>query len=234
MERAQSVRAHEPAPNLTNCFAIGLVSCGVLIYEIAITRILSVVLWYHFAFLAISLALLGLGLPGVWFAIKKPGKWALPISLIAAAIAAPGSIASLFRFGGVFGIHSATSGLRMLLNARLPLIVVCVLLPLLCFGSAVCLLLMSAREREIGWLYGADLLGATLGALAIVPLMHAVPTPLITAGTGLLPIVALALCHRRLAGLALALSATSLGLILWGGPFKLKFSKSYVEPENIV
>jgi hypothetical protein len=34
--------------------AIALVSCAVLIDEIAITRVLSVVLWYHFAFLAIS------------------------------------------------------------------------------------------------------------------------------------------------------------------------------------
>src|SRR5262249_8158546 len=163
-----------------------------------------------------------------------PGKWALPVSLTAAAIAAPGSIALLFRFGGVVALKSAAPGLHVLLNARLPLIIVCVLCPLLCFGSAVCLLLMSASERAIGWLYGADLLGATLGALAVVPLMHAVATPLITAGTGLLPVAALAICQRRLAGLGPALSTATVGLMLWGAPFKLKYSKSYVEPKNIV
>ena len=233
MKPAEAER-DEGAVNPRSCVAIALVSCAVLVYEIAITRILSVVLWYHFAFLAISLALLGLGLPGVWFAIKAPGRWALAVSLIAAAIAAPASLAFLFHFGGVVAFQSAVPGLHVALNSRLPLVVVCVLCPLLCFGSAVCLLLMSARERAVGWLYGADLLGATLGALAVVPLMHVLPTPVIVAGTGLLPLIALALCYRRLTTAALALAATSLALLFWGAPFKLTFSKSYVEPKNIV
>jgi len=93
---------------------------------------------------------------------------------------------------------------------------------------------MSARESAIGWLYGADLLGATLGAVAVVPLMHVLPTPVLVAGTGVLPLVALALCYRRGWAVALPLSATSLALMLWGAPFKLTFSKSYVEPKNIV
>ena len=56
--------------------AIALVSCAVLLYEILVTRIMSVMLWYHFAFLSISLALLGLGAPGVWFSVRgiKPGS----------------------------------------------------------------------------------------------------------------------------------------------------------------
>ena len=37
---------------------IGLCAATTLIYEVAITRILSVVLWYHFVFLAVSLAML--------------------------------------------------------------------------------------------------------------------------------------------------------------------------------
>ena len=57
--------------------AIGLIAATALFYEVAITRILSVVLWYHFVFLAVSLAMLGLGAPGVWFALRKPGRLAL-------------------------------------------------------------------------------------------------------------------------------------------------------------
>ena len=38
--------------------AIALTSFAVLFFEITVTRILSVVLWYHWAFLSISLAML--------------------------------------------------------------------------------------------------------------------------------------------------------------------------------
>src|SRR5437588_12870579 len=44
---------------------IAIVSCASLLLELALTRLFSVVLFYHFAFLAISVALLGLGAGGV-------------------------------------------------------------------------------------------------------------------------------------------------------------------------
>src|SRR5580693_6126376 len=41
--------------------AIGLMSFAALLLELSLTRLFSVVLFYHYAFLAISIALLGLG-----------------------------------------------------------------------------------------------------------------------------------------------------------------------------
>src|SRR5260370_41108413 len=82
-------------PRLRAYAAIGLVSAAVLLYEITITRVLSVVLWYHFAFLAISLAILGLGAPGILFTLKRPGPPALQISLLTSAGMVPPSVAAL-------------------------------------------------------------------------------------------------------------------------------------------
>src|SRR5438132_13892039 len=45
---------------------IGLSSFAALLLELALTCLFSVVLFYHFAFLAISIALLGLGARGVF------------------------------------------------------------------------------------------------------------------------------------------------------------------------
>jgi hypothetical protein len=45
---------------------LGLTSFAALLLELALTRLFSVVLFYHFAFLAISIALLGLGAGGVF------------------------------------------------------------------------------------------------------------------------------------------------------------------------
>src|SRR5258705_6869266 len=48
-----------------------LSSFAALLLELALTRLFSVVLFYHFAFLAISIALLGLGAGGVFAHLRK-------------------------------------------------------------------------------------------------------------------------------------------------------------------
>ena len=51
---------------------VALTSFAALLLELALTRLFSVVLFYHFAFLAISIALLGLGAGGVGAYLWKP------------------------------------------------------------------------------------------------------------------------------------------------------------------
>src|SRR6202051_1832959 len=50
---------------------LALTSFSALLLELALTRLFSVVLFYHFAFLAISIALLGLGAGGVFAYLFK-------------------------------------------------------------------------------------------------------------------------------------------------------------------
>lgn len=215
--------------------AIALVSAAVLLYEIAITRVLSVVLWYHFAFLSISLAMLGLGLPGVWFALRRPGPRALPLSLVAAGLAIPASVALLFAAGElVTRAQTPVADLRILLEDGMILVVAALLAPCLALGSAVCLLLMSAEGPRLGRMYAADLIGATVGAVLVVPLLHLVPTPLLVAGAGLLPLAAAALLRGRPSPWEGAAALLVLAAMIWGAPFKLRVSKGYVEPENMV
>src|SRR5436853_1309605 len=45
--------------------AVFLITLSGLIFEIALTRIYSATIWYHFAFIAVSVALLGWGLGGL-------------------------------------------------------------------------------------------------------------------------------------------------------------------------
>src|ERR1700682_3457467 len=63
-------------PDRTLVTGLALTSFAALLLELALTRLFSVVLFYHFAFLAISIALLGLGAGGVFaylFKIKLAG-----------------------------------------------------------------------------------------------------------------------------------------------------------------
>src|SRR4051812_24930260 len=50
---------------------LALTSFSALLLELALTRLFSVVLFYHFAFLAISVALLGLGAGGVYAYLRR-------------------------------------------------------------------------------------------------------------------------------------------------------------------
>jgi hypothetical protein len=52
--------------------AIFVISLSLLMFEIALTRIFSVMFTYHYAFLAISLALFGLGMGGIFLHLVSP------------------------------------------------------------------------------------------------------------------------------------------------------------------
>src|SRR3954447_20847223 len=63
--------ASTPAISRTVMLAVALVSLSSLLLKLALTRLFSVVLFYHFAFFAISVALLGLGSGGVFAHIRQ-------------------------------------------------------------------------------------------------------------------------------------------------------------------
>src|SRR5690349_12938907 len=67
------------AASLRLPLTIAIVSCASLLLELALTRLFSVVLFYHFAFLAISVALLGLGAGGVFAHVfrSKLSSWTM-------------------------------------------------------------------------------------------------------------------------------------------------------------
>src|SRR3954463_15074478 len=71
LESPIHISASSSSRTRTMC-AIALVSFASLLLELGLTRLFSVVLFYHFAFLAISVALLGLGAGGVFAYIRKP------------------------------------------------------------------------------------------------------------------------------------------------------------------
>ncbi len=60
-----------PIPEISLIAGVALSSFAALLLELGLTRVFSVVLFYHFAFLAISIALLGLGAGGVFAFLRK-------------------------------------------------------------------------------------------------------------------------------------------------------------------
>ena len=74
VKKTESVNAYHYA-------GIFLTALSTLLLEFTMTRILSVSLWYNFAFMIISIALLGFGISGVVLSASKILK-KLPVDLI--------------------------------------------------------------------------------------------------------------------------------------------------------
>ena len=56
----------EKRTNTVVYFGIFFMSMAIIMLEISLTRVFSISLWYHFAFLVVSMALLGYGISGVF------------------------------------------------------------------------------------------------------------------------------------------------------------------------
>ena len=137
-----------------------LITFSGLTFEIGLTRIFSATIWYHFAFVAISVALLGWGLGG--FAVHLLRARAAP-SLDRAAALTLGYAASIplcLWLIVLFPFHPS----------RLPAYFAVSLLPFLLAGSALAMV-FALHRRVAARLYFADLLGASTGALAVTLLL---------------------------------------------------------------
>ena len=160
--------------NRTKIFAgIALTTLAVLMLELALTRLFSATMYYHFAFMAISLALFGSGASGVFIYLiqakigeERTGQWMAIASM-------------LFAITTVIALYTILS-LPLLLNPRgwenyyrLVAIYAVTSLPFFFAGCSVTLAIMRL-SRDISRLYLFDLAGAALGCLLLIPVMNGI------------------------------------------------------------
>src|SRR3982074_3174151 len=89
--------------------AVGLISGTLLMTELALTRIFSVVMYYHFAFLAISIALFGLSASGGFAAVARRRLARSPTD---ALLARQSVIYALFTLVALFALVRLRVGLN--------------------------------------------------------------------------------------------------------------------------
>ena len=151
-----------------------LLSMALIALEMAWTRIFSAEFFYTFAFLVLSLAVMGLGFGALTVrmapALAAPRRLgALLIAAAAAALAAPPLV---FVISPDFTLAFAGGAALW----KLVGVIVLVNLPFYAGGMALASILRNDPERVPG-LYAADLFGAGLGVAGIVLLMNAIGTP---------------------------------------------------------
>jgi hypothetical protein len=153
--------------------ALSLLSAAALGYEILLMRLFSIILWHHFAYMMISVALLGYGAAGAMVALAQ--RWLAPRF---EAVFAGGAI--LF---GVSAVASFALAQRVAFNPleilwdpqqplRLLLIYLLLFVPFFCAATSVCLTFTRFND-QIPRIYSFDIVGAGSGSLAIIVALFA-------------------------------------------------------------
>jgi spermidine synthase len=198
---------------------LAAVSAAALAYEIVLTRLFSIAHGYHFAFLAVSLALLGFGASGTALAIAP--RWSRGLS--------PARLRLLSLVGSVsiVGGHLAANDIpfdpyRIALErdqlALLAAYLLALAAPFFLLGLVQGLALTAWPERA-GRLYAAALVGSGLGCLLGLVALDRVSEPQAVVLAALVAACgAVAFGGRRLGTVGPAAAATVLALVLWQAP----------------
>ncbi|WP_332778320.1 spermidine synthase [Polaromonas sp.] len=151
--------------------AIALISAAALAYEILLMRLFSIILWHHFAYMIISLALLGYGASGAVLTLAQGAVRQRFAPLFSAAAAAFG-VSAIVCFA--LAQRVPFNPLEILWDPRqsayLLAVYLLLLLPFLCAGACVCMALSCFRGM-VPRIYSFDILGAGAGSLGVVALL---------------------------------------------------------------
>ncbi|MCB9672280.1 MAG: hypothetical protein H6736_04055 [Alphaproteobacteria bacterium] len=167
-----------------------LLSAGLVLFELGLTRLFGVVLFASYAHLALALALLGISvgamLQQLWpdlvpeEGLERRLAW---LSLLQGSTTVLAVLAAVtFPLTRQFDEAPTTYGER---SSQLWELLdpwwFSALLPVLALPFAVVGLAFAGtfqrRKDDIGLVYGADLIGGGAGALAFIPLLYAIPAP---------------------------------------------------------
>ena len=204
---------------------VALTTLATLILELSLTRIFSVVFYYHFAFLAISIALFGLGVGGVFSYViaARPGDVFRKLGALAAAT----SITAVLSITIVLTRTELT-------NTTLAIIYFTSALPFVLAGAIVSLAISETIER-VDRVYFFDLMGAAGGCMLLLFLLEVLGGPNTVVAAAVLFAVSSAIwlnlagsVRGRAASVALALALV--GLVVVNGKYRIidvKFAKGH-------
>ncbi|HXP88337.1 MAG TPA: hypothetical protein VN841_26655 [Bryobacteraceae bacterium] len=167
---------------------LGFTTLGTLILELALTRIFSVVFFYHFAFLAISLALFGLGAGGVFSYVvrqrfRNPYR-ALGWLAIADSVAVVAALWFLLSRSGELKLGVLTA------------VYLASAVPFFFAGTVVSIAINEAIER-VDRAYFFDLAGAAAGCLLLKVFLDAFGGPNTVIAAAVFYAAAAAMWHHQ-------------------------------------
>ncbi|HAU37107.1 MAG TPA: hypothetical protein DCX07_05260 [Phycisphaerales bacterium] len=215
-------------PRWRTRLAVALLSLAVLALELGLMRALSLKFWHHFAYLIISIALLGFGASGTMLTLLRRRVLARPRACFAGLAGAFAiSVPLLLRVAECVPLNMRRLAWDFSQFWNAAMLQLLLFAPFFLAASAIGIALMDRPQRVTGH-YVANLVGSGIGALGAVVLMHVLSTSqllLATAAAGYCACAAV-LSWRR-TGIAAAGGALAVVLIAvgFGTPYEPKMSE---------
>jgi spermidine synthase len=215
-------------------FGIFLIALSILVFEITLTRIFSVTLWYHLAFMAVSLAMFGIGVSGVMVYILRDKLQENDLSK------------HLQRFSGLFSV-SIVLCLIALLSFPHPidvseqsfftLFLVYAISSVPFFLGGMCIsLALTHLSKSISKLYFFDLVGSGVGSVIVILLLENFTGPTVVLFSGMFAALAFlifSINDKKMRKLAAVLFACILLLVIFNASSNyvhIIYAKGNVEP----
>lgn len=200
--------------------AVALLSGAALGFEVLLVRLFSIAHWHHFAYMIISLALLGYGAAGTFLSFTRArllARFPLSFGLFAALFGV--SVPAAFALSAAVPLNVLEIVWDPRQRAYLPLVYAILTVPFF-FAATGIGLALTAAGRDVGRIYRGDLIGAAIGALAVVGGLHALPPGGCLVAIGAVGLVAAAFAcwdDEVPPGLPVALTAAA-ALLVWAWP----------------
>jgi spermidine synthase len=177
VDRSQEQVSPESGAPPSSAFFTGLslICAGTMMYEVVLTRILSVLCWYYLAFVSISMAMFGMT-AGALFVQLRPDWFRsdeIPrrLAQVTFALAVSMPLALIAVFAVPLDISRSLETLFSFL-----LFSAIIAVPFFFSGIAVCISL-TRTPFSIGRIYFADLFGAGAGCLGAVAVLEVIDAP---------------------------------------------------------
>jgi spermidine synthase len=155
-------------------YSIALLSATALAYEILLVRLFAIIQWHHYAYMVISLALLGYGASGTFLAFTlKPLLANFRLAILANMTLFGLSTLTCFLIAQSIPFNPDEVAFDARQWRNLVVMYLTLSLPFFFVANAIGLALANAREN-LSRVYAADLIGAGTGSLAIILLLFTV------------------------------------------------------------
>jgi hypothetical protein len=154
---------------------VALLAGSLLMIELSLTRIFSVTMYYHFAFMAISIALFGLSAAGVYVFLRQEHWRETPTDVLLERYAIAFAGATLVALAVLVKLRVGLS----YTPSNIALMCVMYLLSALPFftGGTAISVAISRAAAHVNGVYAADLLGAAAACLLLMPALNLIGAP---------------------------------------------------------
>ncbi|MGB2819897.1 MAG: hypothetical protein WBF17_02875 [Phycisphaerae bacterium] len=170
-----TAKSHGPAAGARTYAGLFMTTLAALMYEILLTRIFSVTMWYHFSFVAISVAMFGMTAGAIVVYLRPQAFRRERVEADLAWSCVAFAVAVVVSFLAHLLIHPAYE-LTAAGIASVILFYVVTAAPFVFSGICVCLAL-TRFPGQVGRLYAADLAGAAAGCVLLVYVMKITDGP---------------------------------------------------------